>query len=168
MPGAKSDFSPASQISNNWLFAQERFKSRAGRDLLATLVAGGTVLADIPAYLGSTWPGGADSGFAKRYAANLAALQMPEPTEVIVTLGAPVTLQGVDGSGKPVAVVVKLAAAAAAGWLLLAPAPAPPDAAPIRPQWGPGFDWSASTFRFGHDAAGHVVTIPLAIRRAGR
>lgn len=67
-----SSFEPASQIKNNDALATHDFKARTGGDLLTTLQAGQFDV--VAAGLVETWPGGADAGFAARYADNLAAL----------------------------------------------------------------------------------------------
>ena len=101
LAGAATDFAPATQIANFWLFAQERFRSRSGGlDLLTDLKAGGAALKLINTYLGGTWPGGADVNFPARYAANLAALQTappppPPPPPDIETI----TFSGRDNAG---------------------------------------------------------------------
>lgn len=73
-------FEPADQLNLNWFLASHDFAARGGGNLLAELVAGHPEL--VPVYLVKVWPGGADSGFAKRYANNMAALQamaLPPP-----------------------------------------------------------------------------------------
>jgi hypothetical protein len=66
-------FEPIDQLDKNWFLAQHDFTARGGQDLLAALMAGHPEL--VTTYLIKVWPGGADSGFVKRYAANLAALK---------------------------------------------------------------------------------------------
>lgn len=133
LAGTKTDFSPETQIANNWIFAQSRFKSRSsGHDLLDTLQHGSTD--DVTMYLGKTWTGGADSGFTKRYAANLVALKEPMPSEITVSLASPIKLSGVDEKGKPVSLIIRLACAAALAVAVpytLLNAPVPP--APLLP-----------------------------------
>lgn len=72
-----TDFSPASQDAAAWNLAQETYKAKTGRSLLADLDAGDT--SRIPAALKGQWtslPGGIEQGitgsaFANAYAANL-------------------------------------------------------------------------------------------------
>jgi hypothetical protein len=73
-------FEPTDQLDGNWFLAQHDFAARSGQDLLAALQAGHPEL--VTTYLIRVWPGGADRSFAKRFAANLAALKalsMPPP-----------------------------------------------------------------------------------------
>ena len=73
-----TDFTPPSQVEFNIKLARKVFKaaSHGRRELITTLKDGGSELALIHTYLGSTWPGGCDSRFPKRYTANLRALQL--------------------------------------------------------------------------------------------
>jgi muramidase (phage lysozyme) len=71
-----TDFTPPSQVEFNIKLARKVFKAISGTELIAALKAGPSGLALIPTHLKSTWPGGCDSRFPKRYTANLAALQL--------------------------------------------------------------------------------------------
>ncbi len=79
-----ASFEPSSQVKNNWALAIHDFKANSGGgDLLATLQAGPSNLSAVQQGLVTTWPGGADAGFAARYADNLAALSAspaPQPS----------------------------------------------------------------------------------------
>lgn len=71
----RTAFGIEDQLENGWWLASDDFAQRSKMQLLGRLQSG--LLDMIPAYLIKTWPGGASSGFPKRYAANLAALQAP-------------------------------------------------------------------------------------------
>ena len=72
-----TDFTPPSQVQFNIKLAHKVFKAASGgTELITALKAGASGLALIPTYLISTWPGGCDRRFPKRYGANLAALQL--------------------------------------------------------------------------------------------
>lgn len=66
----RSGFYPQDQIQNAWDYAATIFAARYGT-LHNVLQAGGSMLQLIPTYLISIWPGGCDSAFPSRYAANL-------------------------------------------------------------------------------------------------
>lgn len=71
----RTTFSLEDQLENGWWLASDDFVRRSKTPLLGCLQNG--LLDMIPTYLIKTWPGGASSGFPKRFAANLAALQAP-------------------------------------------------------------------------------------------
>ncbi len=127
---------PQSQIVFNWKLAQDRFAAHTSTPLLSILQGSDSDRLLVNAYLVKIWPGGCDSGFPKRYAANLAALQaspvvMPPPLEPdeVVTVSMP--QQGTNQKGESVSIVYKVAAGAAlvatvAGSLMLgSPKPDP-------------------------------------------
>lgn len=119
-----TDFTPPSQISFNWQLAQKVFGTRMGANLLQVLEASETAM--IPAYLASTWPGGANSSFANRYTANLAALGVPPPQEYVLNIpaGSSIMLQGTDAQGNAASVLLK--ALAVSGLVLLSAASSAP------------------------------------------
>lgn len=65
-------------ITNGWWLAQHDFHAHSGMDL-AQAIENDALLPAVHTFLVRTWPGGADSGFPKRFAANLAALQAHPP-----------------------------------------------------------------------------------------
>lgn len=119
-----TDFTPPSQISFNWQLAQKVFGTRMGANLLQVLEAGETAM--VPAYLASTWPGGANASFANRYTANLAALGVPPPQEYVLNIpaGSSIMLQGTDAQGNAASVLLK--ALAVSGLVLLSAASSAP------------------------------------------
>lgn len=118
-------FDPQAQIEFCWKLANVRYPQIG--TILDQAATNSAVLAMIPAMLGKTWPGGCDSGFPKRYAANLAALQAPapppqpppEPEAVTVAIQLPTSLQGTDEAGRPVSVAIKWVTVAAASIALM-------------------------------------------------
>jgi hypothetical protein len=68
-------------FTNGWWLADNDFRRNSGgMDLLSTLTVGNSkTLPLIHTYLASTWPGGCNADFPKRFAENLAVLQAPAP-----------------------------------------------------------------------------------------
>jgi hypothetical protein len=98
-----TDFQPQSQIKFNLALARQRFPQFS-----AVLTAGTPQV--VSPMLVKTWPGGADSGFAKRYTNNLAALSGPPPDAQPATINLKIT--ATDVKGNPVKVVLQSAAVA--------------------------------------------------------
>jgi hypothetical protein len=71
---------PQDQIQNGWAWADHIFASRMPSITLhAALETGGAYLMLITTYLHSTWIGGCDSGFPKRFISNLPLVRASSP-----------------------------------------------------------------------------------------
>ena len=75
----RSSFYPQDQIQNAWDYAATVFAGRSGMSLHDVLDAGGSGLSLVTTFLISIWPGGCNSGFASRYAANLPLVSTTMP-----------------------------------------------------------------------------------------
>jgi hypothetical protein len=83
----RSSFYPQDQIQNAWDYAATIFAARySAASLHDVLQAGGNGLALIPTFLLSIWPGGCNSNFPSRYAANLPLVSTTVPLPASLTL----------------------------------------------------------------------------------
>lgn len=172
----RAGFHPQDQIANNADIATHDFTARSGLDLLQTLQAGRLPI--VHCYLAATWPLGANAGLAKRYADNLAVLQLPPPAPPPPPPAEKVLDTITDAAGRKIEIVERITAVGivmmmlgaaggfAAGRNMVAPIPAV-SAAPIAvpaasnesgkinaPLVAP--DYAGPSWRFGQTASGHL------------
>lgn len=92
----RSGFYPQDQIQNAWDYAATIFAARYG-SLHDVVAAGGSMLALIPTYLISIWPGGCDSAFVSRYAENLPLVTATTaPADAAIAVTGPAVLHAED------------------------------------------------------------------------